>query len=76
MPAPERPQRQHLIQSAGYWFNAARDKASEGLANEALMAMENAYNHVENALAAARAEVARLTEQLSPHKHGKLDDDK
>jgi hypothetical protein len=46
-------ERQHLVQSAGYWFNAARKYQLAGEMSEALFAMENAYNHVENALAAA-----------------------
>lgn len=48
-PEPVQTERKHLVESAGYWFNGA------GLipARAAVFSMENAYNHVENALAAA-----------------------
>ena len=45
-------ERQHLIVSAGYWFKGSRKAQDEGKHAEAVMAMENAYNHIENALAA------------------------
>lgn len=45
--------REHIVSSAGYWFRAARYHQDKGELSEALMCMENAYNHVENALAAA-----------------------
>ena len=43
--------RKHLVKSAAYWFNSARKAQNKGKMDEALMCMENAYNHVENALA-------------------------
>ena len=55
--------RKHLVESAGYWFNGAF-KAGLGKA-EALMTMENAYNHVENALFASREEVNALRASLA-----------
>ncbi len=48
--------RKHLVESAGYWYRAAHNAAREELLYDGVMAMENAYNHVENALAAARDE--------------------
>ena len=41
--------RKHLIQSAEYWFNSAKVEGRSKA--DAVMAMEQAYNHVENALA-------------------------
>lgn len=57
--APEPPpERKHLVQSAGHWHKSAhmsyRSKAG------AVFAMENAYNHVENALAAAVRHIHNL----------------
>lgn len=72
--APPRKQevkREHLVESAAYWFDAAREAQDKGQMAEALMCMENAYNHVENALAAkeasclaARVEPTKDTERL------------
>lgn len=45
--------RQHVVLSAGYWFKVARDHQNQGQMAEAIECMENAYNHVENALVAA-----------------------
>lgn len=42
--------RKHLVESAGFWFKGAYEKASKGQYHEALFCMENAYNHVENAV--------------------------
>ena len=53
--------REHLVKSAGYWFNKARDHQCEGELAEALMAMENAYNHVENAAAAFKRALEGFT---------------
>lgn len=40
--------RKHLVKSAEYWFNAAQDPKKTKI--EAIIALANAYNHVENAL--------------------------
>jgi len=69
------PKRKHLVQSAGYWFDAARKAQLDGEMAVALIAMENAYNHVENALAgerergtkALRRISMRLTDGATPH---------
>lgn len=55
-----RPARQHLLQTAGYWFNASRTKSGPN----ATLAMEQAYNHVENALAHLRDVLASTAEAL------------
>lgn len=54
-PSAETPKRQHLVETAAYWFYAARTHQEAGRWGYAMMAMENAYNHVENALAALHA---------------------
>lgn len=46
-------ERSHVLASAGYWFQGSRNAQNDGHNAEAVMFMENAYNHVENALAAA-----------------------
>jgi len=43
-------QRKHALHTAGFWFKAARIHQEKGEMNEALIAMEQAYNHVEGAL--------------------------
>lgn len=58
------PKRTHLIQSAGYWFEGSRKAAREGKSAEAVFHMENAYNHVENALYAARKELTTVRAAL------------
>lgn len=45
-------ERQHILASAGYWFKGSRNAQERGQHAEAVAFMENAYNHVENALAA------------------------
>ena len=42
--------RKHLVVSAGYWFNSAHTDKQDYSSAERLLAMENAYNHVEGAL--------------------------
>lgn len=42
------------VSTAGFWYTAARRYQAEGKMREALMAMENAFNHTENALYAER----------------------
>lgn len=49
-------ERRHAVFTAGYWFKAARVAQREGNWSEALLCMENAYNHVEGALIALRNE--------------------
>jgi hypothetical protein len=49
-------ERKHAVESAGYWFRWARKAQEEGNMSEALMFMENAYNHTEGALVALRRE--------------------
>lgn len=62
----EELKRTHLVQSAGYWFEGARKGQRRRKMDEALNCMENAYNHVENALYASRQteqqQVARIAE--------------
>lgn len=45
--------RKHLVETAGFWFKASRKEQENGNLAHALLNMENAYNHVENALYAA-----------------------
>ena len=45
--------RAHILPSAAYWFKGSRNAQDGGHGAEAVLCMENAYNHVENALAAA-----------------------
>jgi hypothetical protein len=45
-------QRVHTVPTAGGWFRAAREAQDKGDMGTALLCMENAYNHTENALAA------------------------
>lgn len=52
--------RKHLVMTAGYWFEGSRKSQREGKSGEAVMCMENAYNHVENALYAANAHIAEV----------------
>jgi hypothetical protein len=47
-------ERKHAIATAGYWFRWARKAQEEGNMSEALIFMENAYNHTEGALVALR----------------------
>lgn len=49
-------ERQHLVPSAAFWFKAARVHSAEGRHASAMLALEQAYNHVENALAAVTVE--------------------
>src|SRR5204863_8135009 len=42
-------ERQHLTVSAGNWFKGSRKSQDEGKHAEAVMAMKNAYNVMENA---------------------------
>ena len=42
------------VPTAGFWYTAARKYQAEGKMKEALMAMENAFNHTENALYSER----------------------
>lgn len=46
--------RDHAVETAGYWFMAARHAQSAGKMADALLYMENAYNHTEGALVALR----------------------
>jgi len=51
-------ERKHLVQSAQFWFRSAHlDSRSH---SGSLFAMEQAYNHVEDALAAALRQLAAL----------------
>lgn len=61
-PAPE--DRKHINEAAGHWFRAARQHQAAGRMDDALMCMENAYNHLENLLAVGM----RLTVQNIPGK--------
>lgn len=42
------------VESAGFWHRSARLAQDRGDMREALLCMENAFNHTENALFAAR----------------------
>lgn len=46
-------ERKHLVNSAGYWYNAAQQPSTNTHLVDVGGCMANAYNHVENALAAA-----------------------
>lgn len=48
MPNP----RQTIVQTAQFWFDSARKAQQDGKMCEALLCMENAFNHTENALGA------------------------
>lgn len=54
--------RKHLVKSAGYWYNGAQEERTNGNESIAYLAYENAYNHVENALAAALDIIKELGE--------------
>lgn len=54
--------RTFAIESAGYWFGEARRAQKEGRMSDALLCMENAFNHTENALAAERERCAKIAE--------------
>lgn len=56
--------RKLLVQTAGYWFKSAREAQDKGDMATALLCMENALNHTENALGAllrAAREMPRTT---------------
>ena len=55
-------ERKHLVQSAKYWFDSAHDY-NHGKA-DAVLAMDQAYNHVENALAAALSNLRQLMVEM------------
>lgn len=42
--------RQCVVRTAQHWFDSARKAKEAGRMQEALMCMENAFNHTENAL--------------------------
>lgn len=65
--------RKHVVGTAGYWFNAARTAQNEGKMSMALLCMENAYNHTENALVAARDALQALKDAVE--KYGKMNGD-
>jgi hypothetical protein len=44
--------RKCVVNTAEYWYGAARLAQAEGNMREALLYMENAFNHTENALVA------------------------
>jgi CMP-N-acetylneuraminic acid synthetase len=50
--------RKFAVESAGFWFRAARMAQDEGRMADAVLAMEQAFNHTENALVAARRQLA------------------
>jgi len=43
-------ERKHLVKSAGYWFNQAKNPSGVISKEDAILAMEQAYNHLENTL--------------------------
>lgn len=45
--------RQCIVRSAQGWFDESRKAQNDGRMREAVLYMENAFNHTENALAAA-----------------------
>jgi hypothetical protein len=63
------PKRKHLVQSAAYWFDASRVQQQNGNHAHAILGMENAYNHVENALAAALADLAARDAVIEKLRH-------
>lgn len=66
-PAPTEEPRKHLVLTAAYWFKQSDKMRKASQMGQALLAMENAYNHVENALAAARDELTALRQRTKPH---------
>lgn len=67
-------ERAHLVPSAQYWYDAAIKNFKHKDFNAAMGCMQNAYNHVENALAAARTQadlLLKLRKSISTFKgHG------
>jgi nucleotide-binding universal stress UspA family protein len=55
------PPRQHVCQSAGYWYEGAAKAESHA---EVRSCLQNAYNHVENALYAERRQTEALAAAL------------
>jgi hypothetical protein len=60
-------ERRHIVHTAAFWFNAAHKAREEGKHTEAFFNMVNAYNHVENALAAVRNSIKSLPLQENTH---------
>lgn len=60
--------RKHAVETAGYWFSAARDAQDRGEMAVALLCMENAYNHAENAFVAKHASVVKLAGEALRHR--------
>lgn len=52
MSTPETP-RKHIVETASYWYAGSKRANNDGDMSEAVFAMEQAYNHTENALAAS-----------------------
>lgn len=44
-------ERKHLVKSAKYWYDCAKNPNTVISKEDAVFAMENAYNHAESALA-------------------------
>lgn len=61
-PAPQ-AERKFAVSTAGFWFMAARKYQAAGDMRSALVAMENAFNHTENALYAARRDAPVTPDQ-------------
>lgn len=60
----DRASRKHLVDSAAYWHNSAMELRARSENWQSVFAMENAYNHVENALAASRDDLAETRREL------------
>jgi hypothetical protein len=54
-----------IVKSAQYWMDAARAHQSAGRPNNALLSMENAFNHTESALAHIMEKVPGVKEEMA-----------
>ncbi len=73
--------RKLIIASAQHWYDSAKKAALEGDYSHALLYFENAFNHTENALAAARRALKPFGQCASGYhshdgQHDYLDSDK
>lgn len=55
------------VSTAGFWYSAAKRYQAEGKMQKALMAMENAFNHTENALFAERRNASLERNEQAAH---------
>lgn len=56
--------RKCLVYTASYWFRQSRKAQDEGESARAIMCMEQAFNHTENALDVVQKENVKLRNKL------------